>query len=210
MKEKDRKGNTSLGCGCFIIILLIVAGVFWWAHNKDAGPSIRPASLSFDSVTNSDDSYDYDVLQVKNYKVNVSSDKATIYHVQTLKLPKTKHFRGTSDKVNGFIRFFIKFNTNDAVEPKFGQAVATLPDDKYQMDIRTAGLVENRSPKTNRKDLVFSNYNNWKDVDLDTTDTKYSIVLPVEHLDKNHRFTYKVQYSINAGKWQTSNFNIKF
>lgn len=78
------------------------------------------------------------------------------------------------------------------------------------MDIRTAGLVENRGPKTNRKDLVFSNYNNWKKVDLDTTDTKYSIVLPVEHLDKNHRFTYKVQYSINAGKWQTSKFNVKF
>lgn len=210
MKEKDSKGNTSLGCGCFIIILLIVTGVFWWAHNKDVGPSIRPASLSFDSVINSEDPYDYDVSQVKNYKVNVSSGKATIYHVQTLKLPKTKHFRGTSDKVNGFIRFFIKFNTNDAVEPKFGQAVATLPDDKYQMDIRTAGLVENRGPKTNRKDLVFSNYNNWKNVDLDTTDTKYSIVLPVEHLDKNRRFTYKVQYSINAGKLQTSKFNVKF
>lgn len=209
-KSEDKK-DTALGCGCFLVVILIViVALFFWANKKDAGPSIRPASLSFDSVTDSDKTYDYDVSKVKNYKVDVTSGKATIYHVQTLKLNKSKSFCGTSDKVNGFIRFFIRFNTNDAVEPRFGQATASFPDDSKQMDITTAGLVENRKPKTNRKDLVFSTYNEWKDVDLDTTNTKYSIVLPVFNLDKNHRFTYKFQYSIDGGNWQTSNFKVKF
>lgn len=205
----EEKSKSHHGCLITIgILVLIFAVAFYFAAKKDAGPSIRPASLSFDSIIESDDPYDYEVSKVRNYKVNVTSNKATIYHVQTLQLTKSKKFRGTNDKVNGFIRFFIRFNTNNDVEPKFGQAVASFPDDKYQMDVTTAGLVENRSPKINRKDLVFSSYNDWKKVDLDTEDKKYSIVLPVNRLSKNHSFNYKVQYSIDGGKLQTSKFKI--
>lgn len=209
MAENKSKSHHS----CLItigILIVIFAIAFYFAAKKDAGPSIRPASLSFDSIVDNTKTYDYDVSKVKNYKVNVTSGKATIYHVQTLQLAKSKKFRGTSDKVDGFIRFFIRFNTNDDVEPKFGQAVASFPNDKYQMNVTTAGLVENRAPKTNRKDLVFSTYNDWKKVDLDTENTKYSIVLPVSHLSKNHSFNYKVQYSINGGKWKNSKFKVNY
>lgn len=204
-KKKHHGCLIALGILFFILIVLFFIG-----KNDDDGPSIRPASLSFESIIDPNKTYDYDVAKVKNYKVNVTSGKATIYHVQTLKLTKTKKFRGTSDKVNGFIRFFIRFNTKDSVDPKFGQATASFPDDDYQMNTTTAGLVENRTPKVNRKDLVFSTYNDWKKVDLDTTDTKYSLVLPVANINKNHKFTYKVQYSIDGGSLQTSTFKVKF
>lgn len=211
MAEENQKTSGHHGCLITIFVLVIVFAVgFFIARKQDEGPSIRPASLNFDSITDTNKTYEYDVAKVKNYKVNVASGKATIYHVQALTLNKTKKFRGSSDKVNGFIRFFIRFNTNDAVEPKFGQAVASFPDDKNQMNTTTAGLVENSKPKANKKDLVFSTYNDWKKVDLDTMDNKYSIALPVSNISRNHAFNYKVQYSINGGKWQTSNFKVKF
>lgn len=211
MAEENKKNSSHHGYLIALVVLVVIFVVgFFIARKQDEGPSIRPASLNFDSNINDNKTYEYDVAKVKNFKVNVTSGKATIYHVQAITLNKTKHFRGSSDKVNGFIRFFIRFNTNDSVEPKFGQAIASFPDDSNQMQTSTAGLVENSKPKANKKDLVFSNYNNWKKVDLDTSDTEYSIALPVANINKNHAFNYKVQYSIDGGKWQSSSFKVKF